>query len=342
LPPLGKYDKAVEEGKESVQLNPDFPVSYEILMGNEIALNHLDEAETTYRQAVQRKLDSGSFLHITPYQLAFLQNDAASMAKQVVWSAGKPGIGDELVGLEADTAAYSGRLKDAQAFSQQAVDSAIRENEKEAAATYSVLSGLREALFGNAEKARRDANLAMKLSAAGRDVLYGTALVLSYVGDNTRAKTLIEVLSKKFPDDTLVRFNYLPTLQAKSVLSRGRPSEALESLRGTTPYELGTTTSSPNEWTAMYPVYVRGESYLAARQASEAAAEFQKIIDHRGIVVNEPIGALARLEIGRAYVMAGETAKAKAAYQDFLTLWKDADPDIPILKQAEAEYAKLQ
>jgi eukaryotic-like serine/threonine-protein kinase len=223
----------------------------------------------------------------------------------------------------------------------QAMDSALRENEKEAAATYSVLSGLREALFGNAEKARREANLALKLSA-GRDVLYGTALDLSYAGDNSRAKTLIEVLSKKFPDDTLVRSNYLPTLQAKSALSRGRPSEALESLRGTTPFELGTTTSSPNEWTAMYPVYVRGESYLAARQASEAAAEFQKIIDHRGIVVNEPIGALARLEIARAYAMSGDNARGKAAYQDFLTLWKYADPDIPILKQAKDEYVKLQ
>jgi eukaryotic-like serine/threonine-protein kinase len=340
-PPLGKYEKAVEEGKEAVRLNPDFPVSYDVLMASEMALNRLDEAEATYGQAVQRKLDSGSFLHVVPYQMAFLQNDAAGMAKQVAWSAGKPGIGDELLGLEADTAAYSGQLRKAQEFSRRAIDSAQQENEKEAAATYSALAGLREALFGNAEEARRDVNLALKLSS-GRDVQYGAALALSYAGDNTQAKTLIDGLSKRFPDDTLVRFNYLPTLRAKSVLSRGNASEALESLRATTLYELGATTSSALGWTAMYPVYVHGEAYLAAHEASEATAEFQKIPDHRGIAVNEPIGALAHLQLGRAYAMSGDTAKAKAAYQDFLALWKDADPDIPILKQAKAEYAKLQ
>jgi tetratricopeptide (TPR) repeat protein len=340
-PPLGKYEKAVEEGKEAVRLNPDFPVSYDVLMASEIALNRLEEARSSYEQAVQRKLDSGSFLHISPYQLAFLQDDIAGMAKQVASSAGKPGIGDELLSLEADTAAYFGRLREARKFTLRAMDSAEQEREKEAAATYSVLSGLREALFGNAEETRRDANLAMKLSA-GRDVQYGAALALSYVGDNTRTKTLIDSLSKRFPDDTLVQFNYLPTLRAKSVLSQANASLALESLRATTPYELGMTTSGSIGWTAMYPVYVRGEVYLAAHRASEAAAEFQKILDHSGIVVNEPISALAHLQIGRACAMQGDTAKAKAAYQDFLTLWKDADPDIPILKQAKAEYAKLQ
>jgi tetratricopeptide (TPR) repeat protein/predicted Ser/Thr protein kinase len=340
-PPLGKYEKAVEEGKEAVRLNPDFPVSYDVLMASEIALNRLDEAKATYGKAVQRKLDAGSFLHIPPYQLAFLQNDAAGMAKQVIWSAGKPGIGDELLSLEADTAAYFGGLRKAREFSRQAMDLAEHEKEKEAAATYSVLSGLREALFGNAEEARRDANLARKLSA-GRDVQYGAALALSYAGDNTQAKASIDGLSKRFPNDTLVQFNYLPTLRAESVLSRENASEALESLLATTPYECGMTTSSSFGWTAMYPVYVRGEAYLAAHKASEAAAEFQKILDHRGIVLNEPIGALAHLGLARAYVLQGDTAKARAAYQDFFMLWKDADPDIPILVAAKAEYAKLQ
>jgi eukaryotic-like serine/threonine-protein kinase len=340
-PPLGKYEKAVEEGKEAVRLNPDFPVSYDVLMASEIALNRLEEARSSYEQAVQRKLDSGSFLHVVPYQMAFLQNDAAGMAKQAAWSAGKAGLGDELLSLEADTAAYLGRLREAREFSRQAMDSAEQEKEKEAAATYSVLSGLREALLGNAEEARRDANLAMKLSS-GRDVQYGAALALSYTGDNTRTKTLIDGLSKRFPDDTLVQFNYLPTLRAKSVLSQEKASVALESLRAAMPYELGMTTASSFGWTAAYPVYVRGEAYLAAHQGSEAAAEFQKILDHRGIVLNEPIGALAHLQIGRAYAMQGDTAKAKAAYQDFLTLWKDADSDIPIFIAAKAEYAKLQ
>jgi eukaryotic-like serine/threonine-protein kinase len=149
-------------------------------------------------------------------------------------------------------------------------------------------------------------------------------------------------LGKKFPDDTIVQFNYLPTLRARLAVNRGNASEGIESLRAAAPYELGMTTSSTYGWTALYPVFVRGEAYLAAHQGSEAATEFQKILDHPGVVLNEPIGALARLQIGRAYAMAGDTAKAKAAYQDFFTLWKDADPDIPIVKQATAEYAKMQ
>jgi serine/threonine protein kinase len=340
-PPLGKYEKAVEEGKQAVRLNPDFPVSYDVLMASEIALNRLDEAKATYGQAVQRKLDSGSFLHDAPYQMAFLQNDAAGMAKQVAWSVGKPGNGDELLGLEADTAAYFGRLREAREFSRHAMDLAEQEKEKEAAATYSVLSGLREALFGNAEEALRHTNLAMERSA-GRDVHYGAALAFAYAGDNRRAQALADDLTKRFPEDTLVQFNYLPTLRAKYAVSRGNASEAVEALRAAAPIELGQTTSSAYSWTALYPIYVRGEAYLAAHQGGEAAAEFQKILDHRGIVLNEPIGALAHLQLGRAYAMAGDYAKAKAAYLDFLTLWKDADPDIPILKQAKAEFAKLQ
>ena len=221
------------------------------------------------------------------------------------------------------------------------MDSAERTKEKEAAATYFASSGLREALFGNADEARRIASLAMA-GAAGRDVQYGVALIWAYVGDDGRARTLTDDLGKRFPEDTLVKFNYVPTLRAKLAVSRGNSSSAIDNLRAATPYELGQTTSSIYGWTALYPIYVRGEAYRAARQGSEAAAEFQKILDHRGVVLNEPIGALARLQIGRAYAMQGDTARAKAAYQDFLTLWKDADPDIPVLIAAKAEYAKLQ
>ena len=341
LPVVGQYEKAVQEATEAIPLNPDFPVSYDILMANYIALNRLDEAKTTYRQAVGRKLDSTSFLHATPYQMAFLQNDAAGMEKQVAWSAGKPGIEDELLGLEADTAAYFGRLREARELSRRAMDSAERAQEKEPAATYSALSGLRDALFGNAEEARRRATLAMTRSA-GRDVQYGAALTLAYAGDDRRAQELTDDLGKKFPEDTIVQFNYLPTLQAKLALSLGNASKAIESLRVATPDELGQTTSSTYAWTALYPVFVRGEAYLATHQGAEAAAEFQEILDHRGIVLNEPIGALAHLQIGRAYALQGNVGRAKAAYQDFLTLWKNADPDVPVLIAAKAEYAKLQ
>jgi hypothetical protein len=221
------------------------------------------------------------------------------------------------------------------------MDSAERAGKKEAAATYSALSGLREALFGNADEARRLATVALGLST-GRDVQYGAALALAYAGDDGRARTLADDLNKRFPEATIVQFNYPPTLRAERAVSRGNASEAIDDLRAATPYELGQTTSSIYRWTAMYPVFVRGKAYLAAHQGSEAATEFQKILDHRGAVVNEPIGALAHLGLARAHMLQDDTAEAKAAYHDFLTLWKDADPDIPILKQAKVEYAELK
>jgi eukaryotic-like serine/threonine-protein kinase len=338
-PHVGQYEKGIEAGKEAIRLNPDFPPSYALLMFNYIALNRLDEAKATYGQALGRKLNH-PFFSIALYEIAFLRNDAAAMAQQVARSADTPGAEDELLALEADTSAFSGRLRDAREFSRRAVDSAKRAEEKETAATYSALPNLREALFGNADEARRLGTLAVGRSA-GRDVQYFAALAMAYAGDGGRARALADDLGKRFPEDTIVQFNYLPTLRAKSALSRGNASEAVDNLRAAAPYELGVSTAT-YVWTGLYPVYVRGEAYLAAHQGKEAAAEFQKILDHRGIVVNEPIGALAHLQIGRAYVLQGDTAKAKAAYQDFLTLWKDADPDIPILKQAKAEYAKLQ
>ena len=339
-PVIGQHEKAVEEGREAVRLKPDNPIPYVLLMFSYITLNRPDEAKATYGQAVARKLDYPLF-HVAFYEIAFLQNDAAGMAQQVAGSAGKSGVEDVLLDVEADTAAYSGRLRDAREFSRRAVDSAERAQAKEAAATYSALSGLREALFGNADEARRRAALARGRSA-GRDVQYGSALALAYVGDGGRAQALTDDLSKRFPEDTIVQFNFLPTLRAKLAINRGNFTEALESLRVATPYELGLTTSSIYGWTAMYPVFVRGEAFLAAHQGSEAAAEFQKILDHRGVVLYEPIGALAHLGLARAYALQGDTAKAKVAYQDFLTLWKDADPDIPILIAAKSEYAKLK
>ena len=340
LPDTGQYEKAVEHGREAVRLSPNFPPSYYVPIREYINLNRIDEAKATYEQALERKMKS-SYFYLALYQIAFLQNDSAGMAQQVAASAGKPGLEATLVANEADTAAYSGRLGTAREFSRQAVDSAERTGNKEAAATYSALSALREALFGNAHEARRRATLAMK-HPAGHDLQYASALAWAYAGDDEGAQKLTDDLGQRFPEATIVQFNYLPTLRAKLAVGRGNASEARETLRAALPYELGQTTYSSYGWTAMYPVFVRGEACLAAHQGSAAAAEFQKILDHREIVLNEPIGVLAHLQIGRAYAMQGDIAKAKAAYQDFLTLWKDADPDIPVLKQAKAEYAKLQ
>jgi eukaryotic-like serine/threonine-protein kinase len=339
-PAIGQYEKGVEEGREAVRLNPDFSPSYALLMFNYTALNRLNESKASYEQALERKLNN-PFFHHALYQIAFLQDDAKAMAQQVALSAGTPGPEDQLLGLEADTAAYSGRLRDAREFSRRAMDSAERSGEKEPAATYIALSGLREALFGDADEARRRATLAMERST-DRDVQYAAALAFAYAGEDGRAQALTDDLGKKFPEATIVQFNYLPTVRAKLAVSRGNAAEALDNLSAAVPYELGQTTSSTYGWTALYPIFVRGEAFLAAHQGSKAAAEFQKILDHRGIVLNAPIGALAHLQLGRAYAMQGDTAKAKSAYQGFFTLWNDADPDIPILREAKVEYAKLQ
>lgn len=338
-PALGQYEKGVDEGREAIRLNPDLFMSYALVMFNYIALNRPDQAKSTYQHALERKLHN-PFFYLPLYQIAFLRDDAAAMAQQVTQSAATPGAADELLVAEADTAAYYGRLRIAREASQRAMEFADGAQQKESAATYFALSGLREALFGNAKEAQRLATLALARST-GRDVEYGSALALVYAGDDARAHALTDDLAKRFPEDTLVQFNYLPTLGAKLAVSKENASEAIESLRAATQYELGQTTSSSYGWTALYPVFVRGEAYLDAHQCSKAAAEFQKIIDHRGIVLNEPIGALAHLGLGRAHALSGDKAEAKAAYQDFLTLWKDADPEIPILKQAEAEYTKL-
>jgi tetratricopeptide (TPR) repeat protein len=332
---LGQYEKSLAEARESFRLNPASGLSHTILVGAYISLGRLEEARATAETAQSEKLDSPD-LHFLLYQLAFLQNDTAGMAQQIAWSTGKPGVEDVLLNFEADTAAFSGKLGIARELSRRATDSAQRAEEKEVAADYQADASLREALFGNSAEASRRAMAALALSH-GRDVLNGAALGLALAGDASRAQELAEDLAKQFPEDTIVQFNYLPTIRAQLALSRTDSSKAIEALHGAGAYELGSVVIS-----TLYPVYIRGEAYLAAHQGNEAAAEFQKIIDHRTMVANEPIGALAHLQIGRAYALQGDTAKAKSAYQDFLALWKDADPDIPILIAAKAEYAKLQ
>ncbi len=339
-PALGRYDAAVSEAKEAIELTPDYPAPYPMLTEGYTALNRLDQAKAAYRQALERKL----YHHYYPadlYTIAFLENDEAGMKQQVAESAAQPTIEDTLLANEADTAGYFGRLREAKELTRQAMESAERTEKREKAATFLATSGLRDALFGNAEAARQHARLAIEQSD-GVDVQYAAALALAYSRDIEQSRDLMDGLNKRFPEATIVQFNYLPTLRAKLAIDRGNPSEALEILTSAVPYELGRTTFSDYSWNGLYPVYVRGEAYLAAHKGSEAVAEFQKILDHRGIVGNSPIGALAHVQLGRAYVMQGDTIKAKAAYADFLTLWKDADPDIPILKQANAEYVKLR
>jgi eukaryotic-like serine/threonine-protein kinase len=330
---LGQYDKALAEDLEAVRLNPTSPNSRNNLIFAYMSLNRLEEARAALEEWQALKQDFTD-LHNCLYSLAFLQNDAGGMAQQVAWSAGKPGFEDVLLAGEGNTAAYFGRLKKAREFWRHAVASAERVEEKETAASYEAAAAGTEALFGNASDSRQRAAAALGLST-GREVQMWATLALSFAGDTVRAQALVDDLAKRFPEDTLVQYIYLPTIHGQLAVGHNDAAKAIEALQAAAAYELG---SQGN----LYPIFVRGEAYLTAHQGNEAAAEFQKIIEHRGIVQSDPIGPLAHLGLARAYALRGETAKARAAYQDFLNLWKDADPDIPILKQAKAEYAKLR
>ena len=333
---FGQYDKALAEARKGVDDDAN-GVNIAQIVYSDICLNRLQEAKSMVEEAQAKQLDSPAFPFLL-YRLAFLQNDASGMAQQVAWAAGKPGAEDVELELEADSKAHFGQLGKARDLSRRAMESAVQAEKTEVAAGYQAEAALREALFGNPVEARLRTAIALDLSK-GRDVEYETALALALAGDAPRARTLVVDLARRFPEDTIVRFSFLPAMRAQLALSANNSSAALETIQTATPYELGTPFGSI---TALYPVYVRGAAYLAERKGSEAAAEFQKILDHRGVVLNEPIGALAHLQLGRAYAMQGDTAKARAAYLDFFNLWKNADPDIPALKQAKAEYANLK
>jgi eukaryotic-like serine/threonine-protein kinase len=331
---LAQYDKAVAELREALRLNPTSGVRYSGVVSGYVNLNRFEEARATTAEAQMKKIDS-PLLHVNLYMLAFLENNAAGMAEQLTWAADKPEFEDVLLGADADTLTYTGRLGEAREASRRAVVSAQRVGKNETAATYEAETALSEAHFGNAEKARERAEAAVNLSS-GRDVQYIATLALALAGHTSRAQSLADDFAKRFPEDTVVQVNYLPTLNAQLALITHDSAKAIELLQRAAPYDLGDVAGN------LYPIFVRGQAYLAGNRGREAAAEFEKILDHRGIVGNLPIGALAHLQLARAFVMQGDTAKAKTAYQHFLALWKDADPDIPVLKEAKAEYAKLQ
>lgn len=276
------------------------------------------------------------------YDLAFLNSDHRAMARALASAQGDSEAEDWILHHEAFVLAYTGRLREARRMSLQAMGLAQQSGHRERAALFEAGAALREAFSGNPVAAQKRASAALEL-AKDREVEYGTALALALAGNSSQAQTLADELEKKFPEDTSVKFSYLPVLRASIALNRHQPSKAIELLESAAPYELGTPRSNlQGFFGALYPVYVRGEAYLAASKGTEAIGEFQKILDHRGIVISDIIGALAHLQLGRAYAMAGEKAKAESAYQDFLNLWKDADSDSPILTQAESELRKLQ
>jgi eukaryotic-like serine/threonine-protein kinase len=335
----GNYEKAVEQGKKATELDPYFAIAYANLAFAYQNVDRLPQEETTLNRASDRKLVYPDYSYMR-YDLAFLRADRAGMEREV--AQGKSEADDLLSDKEALVFAYSGHLQQSMRMSQHAADLAQQASQPESAALYETGAALSEAFFGNAPEAKRNVVAALELSK-DREVEYGAAFAMALAGNFARSQTLANDLEKRFGEDTSVRFNYLPALRALQALDHSDPAKAIKLLQIAAPYELGTPRSSIHGFFgALYPVYVRGEAYLAAHQGAKAALEFQKILDHPGIIVSDPVGAMARLQLSRAFASSGDESKAKTAYQNFLTLWKDADPDIPILKQAKVEYARMQ
>jgi len=261
------------------------------------------------------------------------------MERQVAWAAGRPGEEDRMLNTHADTQAYYGRLEKARDLARRATDSAVRSDAKETGAQWLAFQALREAELGNVAAARQAVARALAL-APGRDVKVLAALALARTGETAQSRTILEALQKSEPTNTLLKVYWFPVLEASIALAQQTPDRAVVALEPALPYELGNP--PPGTSCTIYPAYIRGLAYMAQRNGPAAAADFQKFVDHSGVVLNFLLGSLARLQLGRAYALSGDAAKAKTAYKDFLTLWKDADPDIPILKEAKAEYARLQ
>jgi tetratricopeptide (TPR) repeat protein len=368
----GEYDKAAQMTKRAVGLAPNFVGWYENLANATFALQRFDEARQIIQGAQSRQMDD-FVMRYALYALAFLRADAAAMTEQEQWFAHQPEYESLGYSLESDTEAYGGRLKRARELTRRAVDSAMRSDNKEGGAIGLAIAAQREAAYGNPGEARQAAEAALKLASAGQGVESEATLALALAGDTARAASLAQDLAKRFPLDTQMQRLWLPAIHGQLALERKHTAAALDALQAGSSGERSSIGSALElgqiefvlNLSCMYPVYVRGEAYLAAGQGRPAAAEFQKIIDHSGIVWNCWTGALAHLGVARAnaleagYAHVGTAAsavrsgqspadadaarvRALVAYKDFLTLWKDADPDIPILKQAKAEYARLQ
>ena len=337
---LGQYEKAEAELREGLRLEQSSWTQYANLGLTYLALNRFNDSRATIEDALKRKLD-GIGLHFNLYGLAFLESDLAGMKQQADWAMGKPGAEDQMLSLESDNQARFGKLKSARQISSQAVESALHYDEKEPAALWRANAGIREALFGNNKPARENAATVIALAPGSRDAEAQAALAYALSGDTSDANSLVDDLGRRFPQDTVIQRVWIPTIRAQIEMAHNNTARSIELLHTVEPYELGMLTGSAIN-SCLYPVYVRGEAYLRGHQGSEAVAEFQKLLDHRGLLWNCATGPLAQLGLARAQALQGHDTEARAAYQDFVVLWKDADSDIPILKEAKAEYARLQ
>jgi len=335
---LGQYEKGIAASLEDLRLNPGSAAAYTNLVGLYPAVNRPDNAKIKYEEAIAHKVDN-PFLHGNRYGVAFLENDVAEMQRQAAASAGKPGE-DVLLSFASDTEGFYGRLANARRLSQRAIDSAHGSDSKETAAAWRMNAALREAEFDNIVRARQEIVTALA-DAPSRDVNVLAALAFARIGEIDRAERIAHGLAERFPLNTAINRYWLPAIYASIEIKRGKATKALEDLQSTTQYELGSPLPQFEVGGSLYPVYIRGEVYLLLHQGKEATVEFQKILDHRGVVLNSPLGALARLQLGRAYALQGNSTQSRAAYQDFFGLWRDADPDVPILIAAKSEYGKL-
>ncbi|HXB69205.1 MAG TPA: protein kinase [Candidatus Acidoferrales bacterium] len=337
----GQYEKGIQAAQVALRLNPDDPFAY-VLAAHYTFLNRFPEAAEALQRAADRKLEIPEYL-VTRYYLAFFKSDQAVMEREIARARGVRGLEDWMSHNQALVLARSGRMLQARTMWERAIALAEQAGERERVAIYETAEAVCEAHFGNMAAAKSRAEAALQL-AKGRDVEYGAAFALALAaGDSSESQKLASDLEKRFPEDTPVQFEYIPTLRALFALAHQAPLDAVERLQTALPYDFALPgTAFFAHFGGVYPAYVRGEGYLAAGRGREAAAEFQKVLDHRGIVFADPIGALALVQLGRAYHRLREEDKAKASYQDFLSLWKDADRDIPILQKAKAEYARLQ
>ena len=337
----GRFERAIETSQQRIATDPDVIFGYHNLASSYFFLDRFSEAELTLQRASDRKLEEPYFL-VVRYTIAALNGDEDQMVRMVALAKGKQGAEHRLAHAEALASVRSGRLQSARRSSNRAVDLALQEGERESAANYRAARAVWEAACGNAAEGKRNAVAALELSK-GREVEYAAALALAFSGDVSRSEVLAGDLEKRFPEDTFAKFDYVPVLRALAALSRGKPSDSVELLQIALPYELAANGLNFNHFYlgGLHAAYVRGQAMMAAHRNAEAASEFQKILDHRGLVGADPIGALAHLQRGRVFALSGNKTGAKAAYEDFLALWKDADPEIPILKSARAEYARL-
>jgi tetratricopeptide (TPR) repeat protein len=341
LPVLGKYDKALQESRKLLDINPNLNFGYNLLGYSYAGLERLEEAERAMQQAAERKLEMPDFL-VQRYQVAFVRGHESAMKQAVADARGKAGAEDWLADQEAAALAYRGRVKEAHRLATHASDLSRQASQLDRAAAWDAGQATWDALFGNGAAARTGALAVLKRSRT-RDVAFGAAFALALSGESRESRALVDGLEKRLPEDTAVRFSYAPTVRALLALNEGQPARAVERLQMAAPFELGAPPSAfQGTFGTFYPIYVRGLAYLASRQGVQAAHEFQKILDHPGIVFNDPVGAAARVQRARALSLTGNTAEAKTGYEDFFKLWKDADSDIPVLQQAKAEYARLR